>query len=133
MNVSIGPNYVPVQPEKANHLGQAIVPAKVTERVEVAVADGTAETGARVALAVVTPTQVRRPWRATVRTIFAAVVGLAAMAPLLVDASGLDETAPAVAGVLAVTGAITRIMAIPQVETFLRTFLPFLAATPKEK
>ena len=133
MNVSIGPNYVPVQPEKANHLGQAIVPAKVTERVEVAVPDGTAETGSRVALAVVTPTQVRRPWRATVRTIFAAVFGLAAMAPLLVDASGLDETAPAVAGVLAVTGAITRIMAIPQVETFLRTFLPFLAATPKEK
>ncbi len=30
-----------------------------------------------------TPTQVRRPWRATLRTAFAALVALAAMAPML--------------------------------------------------
>lgn len=76
-----------------------------------------------------TPTQVKRPWRATVRTVFAAVVALAAMFPLLVDASGVDETAGPVAGALAIAGAITRIMAIPSVEDFLERFLPFLAAT----
>jgi ABC-type uncharacterized transport system permease subunit len=80
----------------------------------------------------VQPTQLRRPWRATARTVFAAVVGFAALLPLLVQASGVDQTLPAVAGAVAVAGAITRIMAIPQVETFLRTFLPFLAASPKE-
>lgn len=77
-----------------------------------------------------TPTQVRRPWRATVRTVFAALVALAAMLPLLVGASGLEETSAPVAGALAIAGAITRIMAIPQVETFLVEFFPFLAADP---
>ena len=75
------------------------------------------------------PTQAAHPWRATVRTLFAALVGLAAMAPLLVEASGADETWGPVAGVLAVTGAITRILAVPQVNDFLEQFLPFLSAT----
>lgn len=75
------------------------------------------------------PTQARHPWRATARTIFAAVIALAAMLPLLVEASGVDETAGAVAGALAIAGAITRIMAIPQVNDFLERFLPFLGAT----
>lgn len=75
------------------------------------------------------PTQARHPWRATVRTIFAAIIALAAMLPLLVEASGVDETAGAVAGALAIAGGITRIMAIPQVNEFLERFLPFLGAT----
>lgn len=78
------------------------------------------------------PTQSRHPWRATVRTVFAAVVAVCAMLPLLVGASGLDETAPPIAGALAIAGGITRVMALPQVEVFLRRFLPFLSATPKE-
>lgn len=73
------------------------------------------------------PTQVAHPWKATARTLFAALVALAAMAPLLVDASGADETAAPIAGALAIAGAITRIMAIPQVNDFLGRFLPFLA------
>lgn len=77
------------------------------------------------------PTQVRRPWRATLRTAFQAVIALAAMAPFLVNASGLEEQVPAVAGFLAVAGAITRIMAVPQVEGFLQTFVPFLSASPR--
>lgn len=81
-----------------------------------------------VPLEPVPPTQAQHPWRATVRTLFAAVVALAAMLPLLVDASGLDETAGPVAGALAIAGAITRIMAIPQVNDFLGQFLPFLSA-----
>ncbi|SFM72171.1 hypothetical protein SAMN05421671_3140 [Pimelobacter simplex] len=77
-----------------------------------------------------TPTQVRRPWRATARTLFAAVVALAAMLPLLVQASGLDDTWAPVAGALAIAGAITRIMALPVVEDFLARFVPWLAAEP---
>lgn len=76
------------------------------------------------------PTQVRRPWKATVRTVFAAVVALAAMLPLLVQASGLDQTLGPVGGALAIAGAVTRVMALPSVDDFLARFLPWLAADP---
>ena len=76
-----------------------------------------------------TPTQVRRPWRATLRTAFAALVALAAMAPVLVDAAGLDPSRlPWLAGVLAVCAAVTRVLALPGVEAWLRRFIPWLAA-----
>lgn len=78
------------------------------------------------------PTQVRRPWRATARTIFAALVALAALLPVLVQEAGLDPDAiPWLGTVLLAAGAVTRIMAHPLVERFLRTFLPWLAAAPK--
>ena len=77
-----------------------------------------------------TPTQVARPWRATVRTAFAVIVALAAMLPLLVDAAGVDETLPPVAGALAIAGAVTRVLALPAVEAFLARFVPWLAAGP---
>lgn len=86
---------------------------------------------ATVALDAAPATQVRRPWRATLRTAFQLLVGLAAMLPLLVDAAGLEETTPVLAGVLAVSAAVTRIMALPAVEAFLAQFLPFLAAAPR--
>lgn len=77
----------------------------------------------------VVPTQVRRPWRTTVRSIFQALVALAVMAPLLVQTAGLDPAkVPYLAGFLVVCAAITRLMALPQVEAFLRRFAPFLAA-----
>lgn len=75
-------------------------------------------------------TQVRRPWRATVRTVFQLVVGLAAVLPVLVDAAGLEETAPLLGAALAVSAAVTRVMAFPQVEEFLERFAPWLAASP---
>lgn len=77
------------------------------------------------------PTQVRRPWRATLRTAVAAFVALCAMLPLLVDTVGLDETLPPVAGALTITAAITRVMALPATEAFLQRFVPFLAAVPR--
>lgn len=77
-----------------------------------------------------TPTQVRRPWRASLRTGFAVIIALAAMTPSLVAASGLDETLRPVAGALAIAAAITRIMALPAVDEFLARFLPWLAADP---
>lgn len=76
------------------------------------------------------PTQVRRPWRATVRTGIAVVVALAAMLPALVDAAGIDEAWPPAAAALAIAAAITRVMALPAVEAFLARFVPWLAADP---
>ena len=80
-----------------------------------------------------TTTQTRHPWRATVRTVLQAVVGLAAMAPLIYGAiaQGDPEAATGwVATALAISAAITRVMALPQVEAFLRAYLPWLAADP---
>lgn len=76
-------------------------------------------------------TQVQRPWRATARTAFAFVVGFAALLPFIVEATGLDPAVyPWLAGVLAAAAAVTRIMALQQVEVFLGRFFPWLAADP---
>lgn len=77
-------------------------------------------------------TQTEYPWHAVARTVFQAVVGFAAMWALIVEAMGVDTALPWVAASLAVTGAITRIMAIPQVNDWLARFVPFLAATGHE-
>jgi hypothetical protein len=76
----------------------------------------------------VTPTQVARPWRATFRTVFQGLVALAAILPVVFAGLPLG---PAAAGALAIAGAITRIMAIPQVEEFLQKYVSFLAAKPQ--
>lgn len=79
------------------------------------------------------PTQVRRPWRATVRTVFAGLVAFAALLPFIIDATKLDpQVYPWLAGALAIAGGVTRVMALPQVEVFLRRFLPLLAAAPHD-
>lgn len=84
----------------------------------------------------VLPTQVRRPWRSTARTIFQALVGLAVIAPLVAaaieEATGYDlEGVPFIAAVLAGAAAVARVMAVPAVEVWLRRFVPWLAAAPK--
>lgn len=75
-------------------------------------------------------TQTRYPWRTTVRTAFQLVTGIAPMVPLIIDASGLDEAAAPVAGAIAISAGITRVMALPAVEGFLRRWAPWLAAAP---
>lgn len=82
--------------------------------------------------AAVTPTQLRRPRRAVARTVFQATVSLAAMWGLIVATLDLPDWAW-VGTSVAVAGGITRVMAIPAVETWLRRFLPFLAAAPAPK
>lgn len=67
-------------------------------------------------------TQVEFPWRTTVRTIIQAVIALAAAAPLLVAASGLDGGAAGVAVFVSVSAAVTRVMALPVVDDFLDRF-----------
>ncbi|GAB2762185.1 hypothetical protein [Nocardioides pakistanensis] len=77
--------------------------------------------------------QVRRPWRATVRTAFQFLLAAAVLLPFIVEASGLDpQVYPWLGGILAVAAAVTRIMALPQVEAFLRRFAPWLAADPDD-
>lgn len=79
---------------------------------------------------IVNSTQARHPWRATVRTVFQACVAFAAMWALVVEAAGLDPDLVWVSASVTVTGAVTRVMALPQVEAFLRRFVPWLAADP---
>jgi hypothetical protein len=81
------------------------------------------------------PTQVRRPWRSTARTVFQALIALATLLPfVLTDVYSSPDAYPAVVvQVLAAAGVITRVMANPRVEEFLRKFLPFLAAAPAPK
>lgn len=74
-------------------------------------------------------TQTERPWRATIRTTVQMVVALCSLLPFVVTGVyGSAEAPVAVLQVLAVAGAVTRVMALPQVESFLRTFVPWLAA-----
>lgn len=72
------------------------------------------------------PTQIEYPWRATARTIFQGFVGLCALLPLVL----LTDTPPvgAVAVALTVSGAVTRTMAIPEVNDWISTYAPWLAA-----
>lgn len=77
-------------------------------------------------------TQQEHPWRATLRTVFAVVVSLAAAWGVVVAAAGVDPEAPFIATSLAVAAAVTRILALPDVDTFLGRFLPWLASAPTE-
>lgn len=79
------------------------------------------------------PSQVVHPWRATLRTVVQAVIGLAALFPVLVGALGdvPDWLVPILAGVAVVAGAITRIAAIPAVNTGLTSI--GVGAEPKPK
>ena len=80
--------------------------------------------------ALVPATQVRKPWRATVRTIFQAVVSAAAVAEPVYEAATHQDAAAAggyAALGLAIAAGITRVMTLPAVNQFLARFLPFLA------
>lgn len=77
------------------------------------------------------PTQTRHPWRATVRTVLAAGVALLSLLPTVAAVAHLDAV-PAVAQVLAVAGAVTRVLALPGVDAWLRRWVPWLAASPAQ-
>jgi len=76
-------------------------------------------------------TQSRHPWRATARTVFAAGVALLTLLPVIAATAGVD-TIPAIAQVLVVAGAVTRVLALPGVERFMELYIPWLAASPME-
>ncbi|MGW2586810.1 hypothetical protein ACWCYZ_36930 [Streptomyces virginiae] len=61
--------------------------------------------------------------RRTVRTVVQTVLALAAGLPLIIDASGIPQTAAGVGLALAVAGGVTRVMALPVVEALLPAWL----------
>jgi len=75
-------------------------------------------------------TQSAHPWRATVRTLLAALVGLAAMAGPIYSAATQQSPEAATgwaAVMLAITGGVTRVLALPGVDAWLARYLPWLA------
>ncbi len=83
----------------------------------------------------VTTTQSRHPWAAVRRTLLA-LLGFAAVmapaAPAIVKAAGVGAV-PWVAGALAVAAAITRVLAVPAVEVWMRQHVPTFAAAPVKR
>lgn len=75
------------------------------------------------------PTQTRHPWRATFRTVAAATVAFLPLLPEIVKVLGV-ESLPWVAAVIGVTGGVTRVLAMPGMDRWLRTWVPGLAAEP---
>ena len=73
-------------------------------------------------------TQVTHPWRATVRTVFAVLVGFAFVFPVLISAFNVPDQY-GVGAAVAVTGAVTRFLAVPTVNAFLEQFVPWLGAS----
>ncbi|MCC2279688.1 hypothetical protein LKL35_30295 [Streptomyces sp. ET3-23] len=59
----------------------------------------------------------------TLRTLLQTAVGLAVALPAIVDASGIPASLPWVAGALAVTGGLARVMALPAVQALLPGWL----------
>jgi hypothetical protein len=74
-------------------------------------------------------TQTRYPWRATLRTVLAFVVGLAASWAVVIQAAGVDPGLEWVSASVAVAAGVTRIMAVPFVNEWLTK--AGLGATPK--
>lgn len=58
-------------------------------------------------------------WKRTIRTVVQIVVPLAVVLPEIVEASGVSDSLPWVAGAIAGSAALTRIMAVPQVQKWL--------------
>lgn len=82
----------------------------------------------------VTPTQVRRPWRATARTVFQFALALATLLPFI--AAGIyrdaDQAPAVITQLLAAVATFARVMALPQVEEFLQDWFPWLSAAPPQ-
>lgn len=61
--------------------------------------------------------------RRTIRTVVATALAIVLAFPLLLDASGIPETTPGVGVLLAVSAAVTRLMALPVVDRRLPRWL----------
>jgi len=77
----------------------------------------------------VTPTQTKHPVRAVLRTVAAGAVAALPLIPLALAGVHLDGTAVGVE-IIAVSGGITRLLAMPAVNGWLQQYVPFLAASP---
>lgn len=77
------------------------------------------------------PSQTAYPWRTAARTAIQALVGLCAILPFIVGASGLEQTG-LVGTALVVSAGVTRVMATKQFNDWLLRFIPWLAAEPDQ-
>ena len=73
------------------------------------------------------------PWRRVLRTILANLGAFAVTVPIIVNAMGINpadypQLWAILAGIVAISAALTRILAIPQVETWLQHTISWLAA-----
>ncbi|GAA1012166.1 hypothetical protein GCM10009551_097900 [Nocardiopsis tropica] len=59
-----------------------------------------------------------RPWAATLRSVLITALALVPALPEIARAAGI-ETVPFVASILAISGALTRVLAVPAVATQL--------------
>jgi len=59
----------------------------------------------------------------TLRTVLQTTLGIAAVLPAAVGASGIPAALPWVAGALAVSAGVTRVMALPGVQALLPGWL----------
>lgn len=78
-------------------------------------------------------TQTQHPARTVARTVFELLIALAVVVPLVLAELGFTDIAIFGVSVLAVCAAVTRVMAIPQVNDFLERFVPWLAPEPKPR
>lgn len=74
------------------------------------------------------PTQTTHPWRATARTMIAASIAAIPIGQMIARETELDAI-PWIASFLALGTVVSRVMAMQQTETFLRTYAPWLAAS----
>lgn len=75
------------------------------------------------------PTQCTHPGRTTGRSTVATLVGLGPLVPVLVTHLGETTAALIIAAALAGNAVVTRVLAIPAVEEWLRAVVPLLAAS----
>ncbi|WP_328659911.1 hypothetical protein [Nocardia salmonicida] len=75
------------------------------------------------------PTQCTHPGRSTARSSVATLVGIGPLVPVLVMHLGETRAALIVGAALIGNAVVTRVLAIPQVEAWLRAVVPLLAAS----
>lgn len=73
------------------------------------------------------PTQVRHPWRETVRITLVAALSSVPIGVQIVEELGLDSV-PWIASTLAIIAAVSRVIHTPMAEAWVARFLPGLAA-----
>lgn len=87
--------------------------------------------GRHTARALSPTSQVRYPWRATIRTLLSAAWGFIPLWPVIARELSVDAAIPWVAASLAVSAGVTRLTAQPAVEAWLNRYVPWLAADPR--
>ena len=76
------------------------------------------------------PSQVRRPRAAAIRTAVAAILAAIPIVPEIVKIYGLD-TIPWIAAAAAIAATTIRVLALPAVEKWIATYIPWLSAGGK--